>query len=232
MKAGKKILYLIAGAVIILFLVFSAGRYGWKVFGFSACQGAGITKVAVSDSNVQITGFYPGSFPEGFCGYYARQEGTRLYAGFRFSALFGMFETGDFSVSIPVKGEIDEVILKTAENETLIWDGKNGSSSQWQQSGVYIRVDCNDVYGLSLDYMHGLKQMKHMEYKALEDGKYVFLDHEIASACQKRDTAVPFTITAEDEDGNVLMAEEFIFDADKEKMYLQITSDGSVIQDE
>ena len=214
----------IAGVVIILFLVFSAGRYGWKIFGFSACQGASITEVTVNETEVQITGFYPGSFPAGFCGCYVRQEGTRLYAGFRFSALFGMFETGDFSVSIPVKGEIDEVILKTAENETLIWDGKNGSSSQWQQSGVYIRVDCNDVYGL--------KKMKHMEYKALEDGKYVFLDHEIASACQKRDTAVPFTITAEDEDGNVLMAEEFIFDADKEKMYLQITSDGSVIQDE
>ena len=222
----------IAGVVIILFLVFSAGRYGWKIFGFSACQGANITEVTVNETEVQITGFYPGSFPAGFCGCYVRQEGTRLYADFRFSAVFGMFEPGDFSVTIPVKGEIDEVILKTAENETLIWDRKNGSSLQWQQSGVYIRVDCDDVYGLSLDYMDCLKEMKHIECRAVEDGKHVFMDHEIVSAFQKRGAAVPFTITAEDEGGNVLVAEEFIFDADQEKLYLRIISDGSVILDE
>ena len=88
------------------------------------------------------------------------------------------------------------------------------------------------LYGLSLDYMDCLKEMKHIEYRAVEDGKHVFMDHEIVSACHKRGAAVPFTITAEDEGGNVLVVEEFIFDADQEKLYLRITSDGSVILDE
>ena len=41
--------------------------------------------------------------------------------GFHFSAIFGFFETGDFDVTIPVKGEIQEVILKTKLMETSIW---------------------------------------------------------------------------------------------------------------
>ena len=41
--------------------------------------------------------------------------------GFNFSTVFGFFETGDFDVTIPVKGEIQEVILKTKLMETGIW---------------------------------------------------------------------------------------------------------------
>ena len=75
----------------------------------------------VSESAVTIKGFYPGSFPEGFCGCYTEELGGKLYVGFRFSAVFGIFETGDFHVAIPVEGEIDEVILKTGAGETSIW---------------------------------------------------------------------------------------------------------------
>lgn len=101
-----------------------AGRYGWKVFGFRACEEAAITSVDVSESAVTIKGFYPGSFPEGFCGCYTEELGGKLYVGFRFSAVFGIFETGDFHVAIPVEGEVDEVILKTGAGETSIWKRK------------------------------------------------------------------------------------------------------------
>lgn len=70
---------------------------------------------------VQITGFYPGSFPEGFCGYYAEEQDGKLYVGFRFSAVFGFSETGDFAVTIPVNGEIREVILKSGSGESTVW---------------------------------------------------------------------------------------------------------------
>lgn len=66
-------------------------------------------------------GLLPRSFPEGFCGCYTEELGGKLYVGFRFSAVFGIFETGDFHVAIPVEGEIDEVILKTGAGETSIW---------------------------------------------------------------------------------------------------------------
>lgn len=125
MKAKKslsvRIIMALAISLVVLLLVFLAGRYGWKLGGFRACQGAGISSVEVSDQAVQITGFYPGSFPEGFCGCISREQNGTLYVGFRFSAVFGSLVTGDFTVTIPVKGEIKQVILKTGTEETTIW---------------------------------------------------------------------------------------------------------------
>ena len=50
--------------------------------------------------------------------------------GFRFSAVFGFFETGDFDVTIPVRGEINAVILKTRINEISLWNAQTGFLSQ------------------------------------------------------------------------------------------------------
>ena len=121
MKSLKKVFIILLTIVVVLTAVFLAGRYGWKLGGFRACQGAGITSVEVSETAVHITGFYPGSFPEGFCGYYAEEQDGKLYVVFQFSAVFGFFETGDFDIIIPVKGEINEVILKTRLNEASLW---------------------------------------------------------------------------------------------------------------
>ena len=120
MKLPKRIISLLL-ILLILAACFALGRYGWKLLGFRACEGAGIKSVEVEESTVKIKGFYPGSFPEGFCGYYAEEQDGTLYVGFNFSAVFGFFETGDFDVTIPVKGEIQEVILKTNLMETSIW---------------------------------------------------------------------------------------------------------------
>ena len=68
MKVLKRVLTVLLTVAVILAAIFLAGRYGWKLGGFRACQGAGISSVEVSDTAVHITGFYPGSFPEGFCG--------------------------------------------------------------------------------------------------------------------------------------------------------------------
>lgn len=118
MKKFVKVMIIIVAVLLVIFLM---GRYGWKVGGFRACQSAGVESVEVSDNAVHMTGFYPGSFPEGFCGYYAKEQGGKLYVGFRFSAVFGFFETGDFDITIPIEGEIDEVIIKTKMNERSVW---------------------------------------------------------------------------------------------------------------
>ena len=125
MRVQKSIIYKIgivmAIVVAALMLFFMLGRYGWKVAGFSACQGAGIESVEVTRNSVRIVGVDPASFPEGFCGYYSEEREGTLYVGFRFSAVFGFFETGDFDITIPVWGEIYEVILKTGSNEFPLW---------------------------------------------------------------------------------------------------------------
>ena len=104
MQYLKRGLIVLLSIAVILTAVFLAGRYGWRLGGFRACQGAGISTVEVSEKSVRITGFYPGSFPEGFCGYYSEEREGTLYVGFRFSAVFGFFETGDFDITIPVLG--------------------------------------------------------------------------------------------------------------------------------
>ena len=124
----KRILIIPLAVVVTLTAIFFAGRYGWKLGGFRACQGAGIDSVEVTENAVHMTGFYPGSFPEGFCGYYSEEQDGKLYVGFRFSALFGFFETGDFDITIPTEGDIDEVIIKTDMVETSIWNAQTAAA--------------------------------------------------------------------------------------------------------
>lgn len=116
-----RILLALTAVCAALLLIFLVGRYGWKLGGFRACESAGIEAVEVTDRQVKISGFYPGAFPEGFLGYYAEETAEKLYVGFRFSAAFGVFETGDFEITIPTEGEIREVIVKTRRDEYPIW---------------------------------------------------------------------------------------------------------------
>ena len=137
MKLLKRIISIFLILLLILAAIFALGRYGWKLLGFQVCEEAGIESVEVGSSTVKIKWFSPGSFPEGFCGYYAEEQDGRLYVGFAFSAVFGFFETGDFDVAIPVEGEIQEVILKTKQTETSIWTADPGEAAAAERCGVF-----------------------------------------------------------------------------------------------
>lgn len=108
-------------AVAVLLAVFCAGRYGWKLAGFSAFQSASIESVEVTDREVTIQGSCPGTFPEGFIGYISEESEGTLYVGFRFSGVFGFFEPGDFEITIPVKEEIRQVVVRAGTSEYPIW---------------------------------------------------------------------------------------------------------------
>ena len=45
MKALKRMLTVPLTIAVVLIAIFLVGRYGWKLGGFGACQGAGITSV-------------------------------------------------------------------------------------------------------------------------------------------------------------------------------------------
>ena len=231
MKALKRITTVLMVSTAILVTVFLAGRYGWKLGGFNACQSAGIRSVEVTGKVVHITGFYPGSFPEGFCGYYAREQDDKLYVGFRFSAVFGFFETGDFDIMIPVKSEINEVILKTSMVETPVWNTQTGFLSQSEQYGVYVKLERNDVYSLSMSYEDFNGGMNNTDFTAIERGEYIFMDNDIMIASKEADAPVPFTITAKAADGSVMASGEFSFDVNVEKMYLIVTADGKIMEE-
>ena len=231
MKALKKILTVLLVIAVILTAIFLAGRYGWKLGGFRACQGAGITSVEVNKQAAHITGFYPGSFPEGFCGYYAKEQDSKLYVGFRFSAVFGLFETGNFDVTIPVKSEIDEVILKTSMNETSVWNAQTGFIPQSERYGVYVKLERNDVYSVSMSYEGFSGGVSHTDYTAMDSGKYCFMDNDIMIASKEADASVPFIITVKDTAGTEVASGEFSFDASMEKMYLNVTADNKIVED-
>ena len=231
MKAWKRILTVLLVFAGILTAIFLAGRYGWKLGGFRACQGAAITSVEVGGKAVHITGFYPGSFSRGFCGYYAKEQDSKLYVGFRFSALFGFFETGAFDITLPVKGEISEVILKTRMNETSVWNAQTGFLTQSERYGVYVRLERNGSYSVSMSYDGFSGGVSHADYTALDSGQYVFMDNDILLASKEANAPIPFTITVKDADGAVAATGKFSFDANREKLYLTVTADGRIIED-
>lgn len=117
MKWRKRILMTLLTILLSSAVVFSIGRYTWKLGGFDACESAGIEQIKVNENQVYIRGFYPGSFPRGFLGYHAEQVDDTLYIGFKFSGIFGFFETGDFDIVIPTEGTVKKVIIKTKNNE-------------------------------------------------------------------------------------------------------------------
>ena len=231
MKSLKRMLTVLLTIAAALIAIFLAGRYGWKLVGFRACQSAGITAVEVSETEVHITGFYPGSFPEGFCGCYTREQNGTLYVGFRFSAVFGFFETGDFDITIPVKGEINQVMLKTRMNETTLWRAPTGFLPQSEQYGVYVKLERNDVYSLSI-FCEGFGGgMNNGDLTAIERGEYIFMDNDIMIASKNAGAPVPFIVTAKGADGSVLASGKFSFDAAVEKIYLTVMADGRIEED-
>lgn len=228
----KKFLLVVLSCIIAVLALFLAGRYGWKLGGFRTCQSAGIQSVEVSEKAVHLTGFYPGSFPEGFCGYYAKEQDGKLYVGFRFSAIFGFFDIGDFDITISTKGEIDEVIIKTSMSEWPVWNADVGFIPQSEQYGVFVKLEKKDVCSVSMSYKGFQDEVVHTNYTACENGTYFFMDNDIIYVAKEADSPVPFTLTVQAENGTVVASEEFYFDAGKEKMYLTVTEDGRICEAE
>ena len=120
-QIAKAVCPIFIAVILVLSAIFLIGRYGWKLGGFRSCESAGVAQIQVEEVHIRILGFYPGSFPQGFLGYYAEQEGSTLYVGFKFSSLFGLFETGDFDITIPTKGTVTHIVVKSGQQEITVW---------------------------------------------------------------------------------------------------------------
>ena len=120
-KVLLTIVMVLLSLVITLTAVFLIGRFGWKLGGFRFCDGANLQQVSVEEGQVRLCGNYPGIFGKGFLGYHAEQNGSTLYVGFKFSGLFGIFENGEFDITIPTEGTVEQIVVKTGRYETSIW---------------------------------------------------------------------------------------------------------------
>lgn len=162
MKHAKMKITIIAFFCILALLiaVFLTGRYGWKLGGFNACETAGIEQVNVEEDHVRIRGFYPGSFPRGFLGYHAEQVDHTLYVGFKFSALFGIFETGDFDITIPTTGTVTQVVVKSGDHEYTVWPQEDEfyvSETEATENGICVRFADIGSSGADSSYVTTLK---------------------------------------------------------------------------
>ena len=57
------------------------------------------------------------------------------------------------------------------------------------------------------------------------------MDNDIMIVSRNAGTPVPFSITVKDADGRIVASGEFSIDATAEKMYLTVTADGRIVED-
>ena len=228
LKTVSVILLVLAIIVSIIFLI---GRYGWKLGGFNACESAGIEQVNVEEDHVRIRGFYPGSFPTGFLGYHAEQVDHTLYVGFKFSALFGIFETGDFDITIPTKGTVTQVVVKSGEHEYTVWpreDEFNVSEAEATENGIYVHLERSDVYSVSWYFENKSGGMTNADGTALEVGKNIFLDNDVFYTASNLERSVPVMLTFSDKDGKTIAHVNLSYDPESPVLTATLTADARI----
>ena len=224
----------IAVFLILVFaagLVFLTGRYSWKLVGFNACETAGIEQINVEEDHVRIRGFYPGSFPTGFLGYHAEQVDHTLYVGFKFSALFGIFETGDFDITIPTKGTVTQVVVKSGEHEYTVWPQEDEffvSEAEETENGIYVHLERSDVYSVGWYFENKSGGMTNADGTALEVGKNIFLDNEVFYTASNLERPVPVMLTFSDKDGKTIAHVNLSYTPQSPVLTATLTADARI----
>ena len=228
LKTVSLILLVLAIIVSSIFLI---GRYGWKLRGFNACETAGIEQVNVEEDHVRIRGFYPGSFPRGFLGYHAEQVDHTLYVGIKFSALFGIFETGDFDITIPTKGTVTQVMVKSGEQEYTVWPQEDEffvSEAEATENGIYVRLERSDVYSVGWYFENKSGGMTNADGTALEVGKNIFLDNDVFYTASNLERSVPVMLTFSDKDGKTIAHVNLSYDPESPVLTATLTADARI----
>lgn len=228
----KRMILALITLVFVIVLIFMTGRYGWKLFGFSACESAGIEQVNVEEDHVRIRGFYPGSFPQGFLGYHAKQADSTLYVGFRFSGLFGIFETGDFDITVPTNGTVTQVVIKTRDSEYPIWSREDSilaSETGVTENGIYFRLERDDVYSVGWYFENKSGGMTNADGTPLEAGKNIYLDNDIYFAAANLERPVPIMLRFSDRDGKTIAQANLSYDPQSPVLTATLTADARIL---
>lgn len=231
MKYLKRILIFLLILTIVLLAVFLTGRYGWKLVGFNACETAGIEQINVEEDHVRIRGFYPGSFPRGFLGYHAEQVDHTLYVGFKFSALFGIFETGDFDITIPTKGTVTQVVVKGGDHEYSVWPREDEffvSEAEATENGIYVHLERSDVYSVSWYFENKSGGMTNADNTALEVGKNIYLDNDVFYTASNLERPVPVMLTFSDKEGKTIAQANLGYDPESPVLTATLTADARI----
>ena len=227
----KRVIAVFLILVLAAGLVFLTGRYGWKLVGFNACEAAGIEQINVEEEHVRIRGFYPGSFPTGFLGYHAEQVDHTLYVGFKFSALFGIFETGDFDITIPTTGTVTQVVVKSGDHEYTVWPQEDEffvSETEATENGIYVHLERSDVYSVSWYFENKSGGMTNADGTALEVGKNIYLNNDVFYTASNLERPVPVMLTFSDKKGETIAHVNLSYDSVSPVLTATLTADARI----
>ena len=231
MKLLRKILIILLCIAALLLTVFLTGRYGWKLVGFNACETAGIEQINVEEEHVRIRGFYPGSFPTGFLGYHAEQVDHTLYVGFKFSALFGLFETGDFDITIPTKETVTQIVVKSGDHEYSVWPQEDEffvSEAEATENGIYVRLERNDVYSVGWYFENKSGGMTNADGTALAVGKNIYLVNDVFYTASNMERPIPVMLTFSDREGKTIAQANLSYDSQSPVLTVTLTADARI----
>lgn len=238
----KKFLKGAAAVVAVLALIWVIGRYGWRLGGFRFCMGSGIESISVADASVEIKGFYPGSFPKGYVGCVTKQEGSTLWLGVRYDPVFGVFETGNFAVTVPLQEPVDAIYLAGGENAILIWDRNTDPMEMTEgfflsrEFTVQIVNQTTDaVTGLGIAWMLGDTVFNS---SGMENGtflepnsviSFVLGKEELPEHANLESFGFRFDVMGADGEWAPAAEEHFPLELGKDRMYELTGTDGSYV---
>lgn len=122
---AKKIFISLFLLFFIIVIVFAWGRYGWKLWGFSACTSPHqiyVSDVQINKNDIVLKG-QTGSSADSFVGSIYKISDHKLYVGLKYNLMFGFtVRDGSFHVKVPCHTEsIKEIYLTNKESKELIW---------------------------------------------------------------------------------------------------------------
>lgn len=165
-------------------------------------------------------------------GYHAEQVDSTLYVGFKFSGLFGIFETGDFDITIPTNGTVSQVVIKTSEQEYLIWPEEDEPlmpDTLSAESGIYVRLERDDVYSVDWYFENQSGGVANADGTALKARKNIYLDNDIFFAAANLERPVPVMLTFSDKDGTPIARTNTSFDSQSPVLVVTLTADAGIL---
>lgn len=185
----------------------------------------------MENGHVHIRGFYAGSFPQGFIGYHAEQYDGTLYVGFKFSGVFGIFETGDFDITVPTEGIVGKVIIKSGDNEYTAWSNEDepvANEAETAENGIYVRLERNNVYSVNWYYENKSGGVANADGTALKSGESIYLDEDVFYSASNLNRSIPVMLIFSDKDGETLAHVSLSYDPQSPILLVTLRADAKI----
>ena len=123
----KRMVIKVSALILLIVVVTFVGfRYGWRLFGFDACDNPNslfTENIKIEENLIVLSGDTSQSAPA-FVGYIYEISDGNLYVGLKYNLLFGFYERlGRFNIRIKCDtSQIKKIYFKNGNTEKLVWE--------------------------------------------------------------------------------------------------------------